>query len=249
MLPGKEWAVNGFIDMHTHILPGTDDGAATVEDSLEMLRLAWEQGTRAAVLTPHFRGRYKQNTPQQLQERFSRLQDLTREKLPGMDLYLGQEIHYDAAVPEALSAGQLLSINSSGYVLLEFHPGSSGSQILRGVSEVILSGFIPILAHGERYACFRKDASLREELLRMGTLIQLNAGSVLGHLGFSVRRCCHKLLKQGQAHFIASDCHDTAVRTPQLRTCFLKISKKYGQSYAAQLFEENPLAVIRNEVI
>lgn len=241
--------MKGFVDIHTHILPGVDDGAKTPEEALKLLQMAWDHGTRAVILTPHYRGRFKKNSLSYLQEQFAIFQSLVGWKLPGMALYLGQEIYYEVDAPEALAAGKLLRLNGSGYVLLEFHPSAPRNKIVHGVNEVTLSGFTPIIAHAERYEAFREDGALAEEVLNMGALIQLNADSILGKHGLSVKRCCHKLLKQRKAHFIASDAHDAADRAPLLRECFLEIHKKYGLEYAAQLFEENPLAVINNAVI
>lgn len=241
--------MRGFVDIHTHILPGVDDGAKTSEEALALLQLAWKHGTRAIVLTPHYRGRFKANTPELLQARFAQLQTLAAQQIPGMALYLGQEVYYEVDAPEALAEGKLLCINGSGYVLLEFRPGAPRSQIIHGISETVLSGFTPIVAHAERYEAFTGDSSLADEVLDLGALIQLNADSILGKHGFSVRRCCHRLLKQGKAHCIASDAHNGSERAPLLRECFLEINKKYGQAYAAKLFEENPLAIINNTAI
>jgi protein-tyrosine phosphatase len=241
--------LNGFIDIHTHILPGVDDGARTLEESLALLDVARQSGTRALVLTPHYRGKYKTCTPGLLREQFSLLQEAAGQKFPELQLYLGQEIFFETDIPDALSAGRILLLNGSHYVLLEFSPGSLRSQIIRGVSETVLSGCTPIIAHAERYSIFRKDSTLVDEVLHMGALIQLNADSILGSHGFGVKHCCHKLLRQGKAHFIASDAHDLTHRTPQLRECFLHIHKKFGQEYAARLFSENALAVINHTVL
>lgn len=241
--------MRGFFDIHTHILPGVDDGAQTLEDALALLRLAWNHGTRGMVLTPHYRGKFKQNSPEMLQARFDALKALAAQELPSLDLYLGQEIYYEVDAPGDLAAGKLLRLNQSSYVLLEFRPNTPRNQIVHGINEIALSGFTPIIAHAERYEAFREDVSLADEVLEMGALIQLNADSILGEHGLAVRRCCHRLLKQGKAHFIASDAHDATRRTPLLRACFLEVHKKYGQTYAAKLFEENPLAVVNNTVI
>jgi len=241
--------VKGFIDIHTHILPGVDDGAQQLSDALALLDIAWQNGTRALVLTPHYRGKYKANTPQALLHAFGTLQKAAREKLPGLELFLGHEVYWETAAPEALSAGKILRMNDSHYILLEFRPSSLRSQVVQGVSEVILSGFTPIIAHAERYEIFLKDKTLADELLNMGALIQLNADSILGEQGFSVKRCCHRLLKERKAHFVASDAHDDAHRPPVLRECFLHVHKKYGAEYAVQLFSENALAVINNNTI
>lgn len=240
--------MNGFTDIHTHILPGVDDGAAGMPQALELVRMAWKNGTRTLFLTPHYRGKFKES-PQWLRESFSMFSQMVREELPAMKLVLGSEVHYEADMPERIQQKQVLSINDSQYLLLEFRGSSLRSQIIAGVSEVIRCGFIPIIAHVERYQEFLTDDSLVPEVLEKGALVQLNADSVMGQNGLRVKKFCHRMLKEQMVHFIASDAHDTRKRPPLLRDCFLRVHKKYGEEYAAQVFYHNAQAVIENQVI
>lgn len=241
--------MRGFTDIHTHILPGVDDGAQDLSQALRMLRTAWKNGTRTVILTPHYRGTYKQNTPGVLKENFAWLQEMVNSELPGMQLYLGQEIAYETDAPGAMYQGNVLCMNDSQYVLLEFQTTSLRSQIVNGVVETIHSGFIPIVAHVERCDIVREEPDLPEELLHMGALLQLNADSILGKNGFGIKRFCHKLLKNEMVHFVASDAHDTEYRPPVLQECFLKVHKKYGAKYAAMLFYDNAQAVIEDRIV
>ncbi len=241
--------MKGFTDLHTHILPGVDDGAPDMTQALRMLRMAWGNGTRSVFLTPHYRGKYKQNSLEELQAEFLWLQEMVKTELPGLNLYLGQEVAYEADAPEAVFSGRVLRMNGSAYVLLEFRAQVLRSQMITGVSEMIRCGFVPIVAHFERYDISRTDPELADELLQMGALLQLNADSILGVNGFRVKRFCHKLLLEEKVHFVATDAHDLKDRPPLLRECFLRIHKKYGQAYAARLFYENAQAVIENRTI
>lgn len=240
--------MNGFIDIHTHILAEADDGAKDISESLALLRKAWENNTRAIVLTPHYRNQYKKS-PQELRLEYQRLREIAKESLPDMHLYLGNEIACEIDIPEALAAGNVLTMNDSQYVLLELHAIGLRSQVISAVSELVRYGFCPIIAHVERYKLFRSDMTLIDELLQMGALFQLNGDSVLGKCGFATKRFCHKLLRTGKVQFIASDAHDMNNRSPQLRECFVHIRKKYGQEYAAALFYKNAQAVIENRAI
>lgn len=239
--------MKGFIDIHTHILPGVDDGAPSMEAALALIDAARQNGTRFLFLTPHYRGKFKKNTPEDLLAVFHQLQTQVQAQWPDMLLFLGQEIYCEVDAPERLASGQIMSLNGSHYALLEFRPATVRSDVIRGVSETIFSGFVPIIAHAERYDVFRKDATLLEEVLHMGSLIQLNVDSIMGGQGFAVKRFCHKLLSSRKAHFVASDAHDMDHRPPLLRDCFLRICKKYGNDYARKLFYENPLAVVNHQ--
>lgn len=241
--------MNGFTDIHTHILPGVDDGAKDLREAMALVRAAWKDGTRAMILTPHYRGEYKKNTPTMLQDAFFGFCEAVKEQFPELTLYLGNEVFFETEAPESLAAGGILSLNGSDYVLLEFRFGTLRSQVVSGVWEMVRHGFTPIIAHAERYDVFRKDARLVDEVLEMGALIQLNADSVMGKQGLGVKRFCHKLLKAQQAHFIASDAHDVQHRPPLLRECFSRIHKKYGAEYARKLFCDNAQSIINNQVM
>lgn len=236
-----------FTDLHTHILPGADDGAKDLESALELVRMARENGTSTLILTPHYRGPYKKNTAEHLHSLFDAFSRAVQEVFPDMRLCLGCEVHYESSAPELLAEGRILSLNGSEYVLLEFSTTALRSRIIAGVDETLRHGFTPIIAHAERCTAFLRDASLVDEVLYMGGLIQLNADSVMGANGLRVRHFCHRLLKAGKAHFIASDAHDAKTRPPLLRDCYIRVQKKYGSEYAAALFAENAKAVISGD--
>lgn len=229
----------GFVDLHTHILPGVDDGAQDIGESLKLLQMAWDDGTTDVVLTPHYRGRYRRNTPQMLRESFEMLQQEAQKLLPGMKLYLGNEAGMERDLGEKIAERRVLSLNNSDYVLLEFDYGCSRIHLLDGVMMVIYSGYTPVLAHAERYAIFRKNKKLANEVLQAGAMIQVNADSILGKCGFGEKRCCHRLLKNRMVQFVASDGHDLQERKPMLGDCFRYVSKRYGEDYAWELFRDN----------
>lgn len=233
-------------DLHTHIMPGVDDGARDLPQALELVRMAYADGTRHLFLTPHYRGRYRRNGPDRLREGLTQLRRVVAEELPEMRLYLGNEIHWETDAPEALEAGQILSLNGSGYCLLEFHSAALRSQVITGVAEMVRYGYTPIIAHAERYEIFRRDRTLTGEVLAMGALIQLNADSILGGNGWGVKRFCKDLLKKRQVHFVGSDAHDALSRPPVLSACRKAVARKYGEAYARRLFLDNARAVIEN---
>ncbi len=238
--------MNGLTDIHCHLLPGVDDGAKSMTEALDMARLAYEDGTRTLILTPHRRGTQKSATIQKLQAAFQAFSEELSRQFPDMTLHLGCEAYYASDLPEALSTGQTLTLCNSHYCLLEFNPGVLKSRLLNGISEIIRWGYTPILAHAERYQAFYENKDLVDEVLYMGALIQLNASSILGKQGFRVKWFCARLLKYQQVHFVGSDAHDTKARPPLLQKCYQFICKKYGTEYAAELFSENAQAVIEN---
>ncbi len=236
-----------FVDIHTHMLPGVDDGAPDLEHAMELLRMAWEDGTGAVILTPHYRGRYRKNTPEQLRQAFDGLQQSVKKELPEMELFLGSEAGIERELTEKLLNRQVLSLNGGNYVLLEFHSDCTSKHVVEGILELLNCGYIPVIAHAERYDAFCNNKHLADEVIRLGALIQINAGSITGSAGFATKCCCARLLKKRNVHFIASDAHDTHERTPLLSQCYRRICKKYGEEYGAALFWENARAMLAEE--
>lgn len=239
--------MNGFIDIHTHILPGVDDGAESMQEACRLIQMAYRDGTRALFLTPHYRSDCRGYSPRRIEEIFSQLQAAAARETPDMQLYLGTEVRFDSEVPEKLLRGEVLPLNGSRFVLLEFSRQALRTQILMGVSEILRYGYTPVIAHAERCDTFRRFPEQIAEIVHLGAYIQINADSVLGTNGFAVKRFAHRLLKERKVHFVATDAHDSQNRTPMLNKCFLRISKKYGQDYAAQVFYENARVIIENE--
>lgn len=236
--------MEGFVDLHCHILPGVDDGARDMADALALIDMALADGTTALVLTPHYRGRFRQNTPEMLQTVFMEL----RQGVPDrMALYLANEAGYERELTDKLAEGRVLTINGSRYVLLELPMDTTAAQAQSAVREVADQAFVPILAHVERYDAFLRNKFLIDRVMDMGALIQINADSVMGQQGFAAKRFCHWLLKSRRAHFVASDSHDLQQRPPKLRRCFEYIGKKYGEEYAVALFRENARVVLAGE--
>lgn len=238
--------MDGFVDIHTHILPTIDDGARDMMEAIHLLYAAWNSGTRAVVLTPHYRGASRKISTSSIQAGFEQLTQCVQEEIPEIKLYLGRELHYEQDLSDKLRDGVVETLANTRYVLLEFSSASPRSQMALGVESLLYSGYIPIIAHVERYAACRDDKNLVDELINLGALIQINAGSVMGEHGWGIQRYCHKLLRQEKVHFVASDAHRMDWRLPMLDKCWNRVSRKYGQDYAEQLFCKNAKIILEN---
>lgn len=237
-----------IFDIHTHILPGVDDGAKDMQEALSLVHQARENNTRAIVLTPHYRAPHKIDADT-LYKRFCLFRKAVQKELPQMTVYLGCEIRYQSNIPEMLAAHKLLSMYHSRYILLEFPSTAFSTHILSAVRECVTGGIVPIIAHAERCDAFHHDPELTGKILELGALLQLNADSVMGKTGLRNKKLCHKLLQEKKAHFVASDAHDGVRRPPLLRDCYIHIQDKYGEDYAQKLFWDNPQALVKNENI
>ncbi len=233
-----------MVDIHCHALYGVDDGAKSIEESIAMLQQAKSQGVEAVVLTPHYRYGMFGYPVECIRSHFGHLKP-EAEKL-GMELHLGCEYHVNSRIIEALQEGQCLSLAGGDFVLTEYSFDTDFSYIYGQTKKLISYGYIPVVAHVERYGCFLGNPKLCLELGNTGAYIQVNADSILGLDGRAGERFCRKLLKKGWADIVAGDAHGENARACHLGECREYVARKYGEDYAELLFEENPGKVIRN---
>ena len=238
-----------FCDLHTHILPGVDDGAQTIEQSLEMLRNAVASDVTTVVATPHcsIPGTFENfNTPDLL-DRFAALQEAAKD-IP-IRLLLGGEIRVTEQIISLLDAGKLPTINNGRYLLTEF-PNDFPAQLFSRVLEQLLDqGVLPLVAHPERYSAVCAEPMIVEKWLKLGCHIQLTGGSILGKLGKAPQKAAKKLLHSGLVCCVASDAHNTTSRSNFLSDVYDHISLHYSRPYANQLMTTNPLAICNNQLL
>lgn len=238
-----------FADMHCHILPGVDDGSEDMEQSLSMLDIAYNDGIRIIVATPHYHIGKVKVRKETVERKVLELAGLIADKYPGLKIYPGQEIYYYSEAIDAVKQDKATTMAGSQYVLLEFSISVSYEEIRDSIYESVTEGYRPIIAHAERYMCLIDDPDRAIRMVEDGACIQINAGSVLGKTGHKVKKFCMYLLKQHMVHFVASDAHSDRTRAPRLRESERYIAKKFGQDYSRALFYENTVKILNNIII
>lgn len=241
--------MNAYIDIHSHILPQIDDGAENFDASMEMLRTAFRDGMEALILTPHYKPGHHNAEPQKIRMLMEKLEREMEKEGIDLKLYSGNEFYYHDEMFRRLEEKRACTLAGSSYILIEFSPMERFGGIRNGLYEALAHGWKPVLAHVERYVSILGKPEHVEELVRMGSCIQINAGSVLGKNGFGAKQFVKNLLREDLAHFVATDAHDTGKRKPELSDCEKYISRKYGERCAERLFRDNPAHIIKNEYI
>lgn len=238
-----------YIDIHSHILPGVDDGAEDMRMSLCMLKIAADNGIRKIILTPHNKpGRHNEDS-EHIAMQGARLQRFCEEcKLP-IQLYPGNELYYRSDLTERIASGKAMTLADSSYLLVEFNPMDDYDYIRNGLYQLLAEGYQVILAHAERYESLQNEEGRAKELIGMGIYIQLNAGSIMGSNGFRTKKFARQLLKDKVVHFIATDSHNDKKRGPYLKDCAKYLQKKYGKDYVKLLLHDNPAHILTNERI
>lgn len=237
-----------MIDIHCHILPGYDDGASTLEESMTMIRMAVSSGVNGIVATPHFRG-----DPQSLEAAvylkrlYLELEDAIRQAGLPLRLYSGAEILCMPQTVEMAQRGQLPTLGNTRYVLTEFFFNETFSymdEILTGIAQ---AGYIPVVAHPERYETIQRDPRRLIRWFRKGYIIQLNKGSILGTLGHRAEMAADWILSSGLAHLVASDAHSASHRTTDMTALRSRLLDEYESDYVQILMDQNPARLIRGE--
>ncbi len=238
-----------LVDIHSHALYGVDDGASDREQMCAMLKMAYEDGIRAMCLTPHYAPPMFDETADKAAAVFGEAEAYCREKLPGLKLALGNELHYHADCAAALRDGRCCTLAGTRYVLVDFFMGVSLSDLTRGVSAIANHGYLPILAHAERYDCAHGHLREFERMSEEGILIQVNAQSLCFSVFDETRRMAYKLFSRGLVDIVASDGHNTDRRPPMMSRGYELIRRKYGEPCAKRVFCDNPARVLAGERI
>lgn len=234
-----------MVDLHSHILPGVDDGSPALEDSIEMARIAVESGVRAMVATPHCdsdRGREVYHAWKLLRSALAEL------NIP-LQLGLGMEIFCTRQTLKLLDEGRLFTLNQSQYPLVEFSFFSDGFEETRLLRELVRLGYRPLVAHPERYRFIHENPRFINDWAEMGCLFQINRGSYLGRFGESSYAMAMELTSRGFAHVVASDAHSPVFRTPWMRDVQELLTDLFSQETADTLLIGNPALILRNQKI
>jgi protein-tyrosine phosphatase len=241
--------MQGYFDIHNHILPGVDDGAEDMDETRRMLLIAYEEGIRCIVATPHFVAGRSNISVAKLIDICGEVNRIAESLAEEFHVLLGNELFYSTEMIEALKRGDALTIAGTRYVLVEFLIDSSYKEIRNGLSNCIYAGYIPILAHAERYHCLVKTPSLVDKLIKHGVYIQINFHYIRGGYFDSKVRFCHRLLKNNQVHFLGTDAHGAYQRIPRAKDSINYLKKKYSESTVKQLLWDNPMTLLKNKHI
>lgn len=238
-----------FTDVHCHILPGLDDGAKSLEQSREMFAIAYQEGIREIIVTPHNYASKKSASANTIRTAVEQLENHLKEWDFPILLHAGNEIYYRSDVVDELEQGLILTLAGSHYVLVEFDPYTEYSYLRDGLSRLAHWGYYPVLAHAERYDClYRKKERIRD-LKNAGIYCQVNASTFLEKWGSEYKKRAKLLLKENAVNLIGTDAHSTRSRAPKMKQAAEYITKKLGKEEAERILFQNPQMIIKDKRI
>lgn len=244
--PSRSAAPPPIADLHTHVIPAVDDGAPDLLTALESLEMLVEDGIAAVAATPHLNASNPHGERRQRADRgWPELVARAAERFPDLRLHRGYEVQLDLPSPD-LSDPEL-RLAGGRYVLVEWQAFTippRSDEVLRGI---VGEGYVPVLAHPERYFGYDHDYSVVPEWRRAGALLQLNGGSLLGENGERIQRTAHAFLQRGWTDLIASDNHARPGRRPSLRWVWDYLHEHGAEDAARLLLCVNPFRILEDE--
>ncbi len=240
-----------MIDIHSHILPGIDDGAKDIYDSMEMLRMSESSGVTEIVATPHcniphtyenYFGKWYVDLVHQLQHAAA-AEGLGIRVMPGAEAYTTDEL------PSLLRDGKIMTLNQSHYLLMEFGFEEDPDFAEFMLESIASLGVKPVIAHIERYHFIQDAPEMAFEWRRKGYVIQVNKGSLFGHFGPREEQTAHRLLRHNLVSVIASDGHSPFRRTTRMDDAKTEISMDYSERVAKLLLLDNPKRIVNDQPI
>lgn len=227
-----------IIDIHSHILPGLDDGARDLEESIEMLKIAEKSGVTDIICTPHLRkGQFEKNWDE-IEKAYKSLDIYKTIYQININLYLGREVMF---FEDMANSSFTNNLNGSQYTLVEFESNTSFIKLRKELFNLMRTGRRMVLAHVERYDCLIDEFENIEELIEAGILVQVNSSSIVNKENKEVYKYVHKLLKKQYVDFVASDSHDKTNRIPDFEQCTNYLYRKYNNEYVDKILYINAM--------
>ncbi|QFK72934.1 tyrosine protein phosphatase [Pradoshia sp. D12] len=237
-----------MIDIHSHILPGVDDGAQSLKDSIDMARLAVSEGIDTIIATPHHKNGAYENIRTKLLPEIDQLNEhLEKNQIP-LKVLPGQEVRVYGELLEDLEQGLIQTINHSSYLLIEFPSNHIPRYASTLFFELQQKGINPILVHPERNMAIVENPNLLYDFVQKGVSTQLTCGSIAGKFGKKIKKVSMDLLSSNLIHFVSSDAHNVSTRQFWMNQALDEIEKQFGldQIY---YFEENAELLISGQTI
>ena len=240
-----------MIDIHSHILPGMDDGAEDTQEMLDMAAMAVSCGVTTMVTTPHVNvpGVCDNYYDKSFIESFRRAEAKLQEVNIPLQLIMGMEVFVTPDVPELIKDKKVLPINNGKYLLVEFSFDEEGTYIKKMLRKIADLNIFPVIAHPERYEYVQDNPAVVQEWKRQGYVMQANKGSFTGRFGKRAYNTAYELLEQQLLGAIASDCHGSGERTPYLKDAYEELLKTYSEESLIKLFKTNPRRICMNQKI
>lgn len=238
-----------FTDIHNHALFATDDGPKSEKDMFALIDEIYKDNIRHLCLTPHFHPGYFGENGKRARRAFEILKKYAQDKYPDLSVYTGNELRYNRGCENWIKEGVCNTLNGSQYVLIDFSENQPVEDIVNGTNRILNAGYVPILAHVERYRRIPRNMEIVRELKDNGVIIQIDAQSFTGVFGLFSKYRCKRLLDIHLVDVVATDSHGSKRRPPSMTQSYEYIKNNYGEKYAKCICCTNPLDILNDKNI
>jgi protein-tyrosine phosphatase len=236
-----------MIDLHSHILPGIDDGSRSLDMSLDMARMAVDSGITTMACTPHiYPGLYMNDTAGIIAARDALQRELDDQGIP-LKLTTGADVHLVPGLLDGLRGGIVPSLHGTRYLLLEPSHHVAPPRFQESVFQLVAAGYVPVITHPERLTWVEDNYAVFGDLVRQGAWMQVTAGALTGVFGARAKYWGERFLADGLTHIIASDCHSSGRRSPVAMEKAAEIAQRMlGKEEAALLMRGRQQKILEN---
>jgi protein-tyrosine phosphatase len=238
-----------MIDLHSHILPGVDDGSEDMEMSIDMARIYLENGYRTVIATPHYIDEgisFKRDKVKDVLEDFRR--ELDKQGI-GLEVLLAHEVYSSIDIVKDIKEGNISTLNNTRYVLVEFPMFDLPLYTENMIYELLLEGYVPIIAHPERNARIIDNPNILYNLILKGALVQMNLPSLEGRYGGKIKETAEILLKHHMVHFLGTDAHSNGTRSPRVDKALSILKSIISEEEYNRLIYVNPRLLLEDKLI
>lgn len=232
-----------IIDVHSHIIPGIDDGSKNMKMTLEMIKNAQKSDVKEIVATPHYLLEYGEATIQEVRNYVDEINVVLESQSIDVKIYSGQEVYYTERIVDDYIKGNIGTINNSRYMLIEFPMDKFDNDIIDTLYELQVRDIVPVIAHPERYKPIIENSTVINSFIEQGYLFQLNAGSIEGKFGEKVMKTSKLLLENNIYSFVGSDAHNNTNRNIKFEDAVILLN----QYENFHVFRENSKKMLNNE--
>lgn len=239
----------GYLDFHTHVLPGIDDGSLDKEMTMEMLQTLYKEGVRTVLATSHSYPDRKGISAKEQRALTEEVNAMAKTIAPDLQVLTGNELYYRDSLVKELQEEEVLTLADSKYILVEFHPSERYDRIQEAVSRLIQNGYYPVIAHIERVGVLIENKKNVKQLVEMSCYMQVNSKSLMGGFFDKRTKAILALMKENLIHFIGSDCHNLETRPPQMEQCVKKLYKKLPKEIVDRVLIRNKELFLQNKFL
>lgn len=242
--------LNHWIDIHSHILPAVDDGSVSLIQTRNMLRIAYEEGIHYIIATPHYGAGCRNPDKEEIKKKLELVQQEAGKIDPSFRVEIGNELYYSEDIIEHLRKEKAFTLAGTRYVLVKFAKTDDYETIKTGIHRLLIYGYLPILAHVEKYDSLYQDFEGIYNIIRLGGYMQMNTTSLMGNYLDKHTFYCRQLMEYGLVHVLGTDSHsDYSLRAPRMKDGISLIRKKFGEDLVNKIMLENTGKLLKNQYI